>query len=324
MLFALLAVALAACSSSPAGDHPGDGDSAWLKKRIENDQPALKDPRLTDWEKAGLVREWTYGVVDLADDIQTLLPFADRFWLESPESVIAALDNDEGGLWCSGTAWVMAQVLEELGISEPILLHYGFLESQLLTHSVVLAPVTHDGRQVLSIHDPYFNLAFEDAEGGPLDIFDFLTMLRDRDHSRYRIRDESGTKLKDVVIASPEQRYTLKAGKVRAFSRAHTDTFCRSVRDGVHVCRLTPNLSDFIDRHELVEPSLAELERRGQTREIVNLFLFSFAITTDGGYITKNEPGEFFCRVSMILGEPGAEVCEEMMETTASTKRSTS
>ena len=37
-----------------------------LKNRIHADYPELRDPRLPDWDKARILRTWTWSLVDVA------------------------------------------------------------------------------------------------------------------------------------------------------------------------------------------------------------------------------------------------------------------
>jgi hypothetical protein len=96
----------------------------------------------------------------------------------APE-LFAAFDRDEGGVWCGGNASTLVKLYRALGY-EAFAIDSGV--PGVMTHVMTIVRIEHDGRRLWSVQDSLFDVTYTDEEGAPLDYFNLLARLRERDH----------------------------------------------------------------------------------------------------------------------------------------------
>ena len=80
-----------------------------LKNRIHADYPELRDPRLPDWDKARILRTWTWSLVDVAWPPVSYDQQKDWHRSEA-DRLVERFDSDKGGVWCEGAAFTLQKI----------------------------------------------------------------------------------------------------------------------------------------------------------------------------------------------------------------------
>lgn len=146
----------------------GDADEL-LRALILRDEPAVADG--PDWDRVVRLRDWTSRNLVAASPSAELGTVRPRLYVSSAAEAFTWMFRREGGVWCGGAAHVFAQVCRLFG-HEAWTYDHGL--PGVMTHVVTLVRVRDGGRCLIAVLDPYFNTAWTDAAGRPIDVFDLL------------------------------------------------------------------------------------------------------------------------------------------------------
>lgn len=151
---------------------------AAIKKGIIQEYPALLDESLSDFEKTNFLRDWAY-----ANSVGGKSTFDEHYiFSQSLAENFVALTNDfhnlEVSALCGGFAAYCALVYDAFGY-ESISLDCGFADGSGATHVVTLCKIWDDGEKWI-LQDPTFNRVYVDVDGAPLDIYEILTLLKEK------------------------------------------------------------------------------------------------------------------------------------------------
>lgn len=157
----------------PAGQSLGREELQELVTR----ETALRESGLTEWDIVNRLRDWGYANIDLAT-ARALLDRSDSFDFRKMGAAefFQAFFQDQGGVWCGGAAYALAELYRLFGFRASIV-DYGHPE--VLTHVVTLVRIDDHGTRRTVVQDPTFNLAYATREGAPLDYLELLTALKE-------------------------------------------------------------------------------------------------------------------------------------------------
>jgi len=177
---------VAAATPAASAANPAKSNAAeLLRQRVLADYPRLRDEKLTDWERVGLLRQWAWSHVNLACTKSNLVDCDPRIpWRELDAPGIFQLFGDmRGGVFCGGTSRALAELYKLFGY-EAWMVNSGSTGAESATHVITLVRIQDKGQSMLSMQDAYFNLAYADAiTGAPLDYFKMLELLAHGKHA---------------------------------------------------------------------------------------------------------------------------------------------
>ena len=150
-----------------------------LKNRIHADYPELRDPRLPDWDKARILRTWTWSLVDVAWPPMSYDQQKDWHRSEA-DRLVERFDSDKGGVWCEGAAFTLQKIYALYGFEAYLITLSQRYEQGWGSHTMTLIHIEDGSRRIWSLQDSYFDNAITDAGGRPLDYVEFLQRLKAR------------------------------------------------------------------------------------------------------------------------------------------------
>lgn len=153
-----------------------DAATVLLKAWIAEEYPSVADPRLSDWQRVTLLRDWTHRHIDWASE-SALLETTPGVNIQnkSAAELFAIFKSDGGGVWCGGAAITLRKLYEAYGY-EAVTLDAGFPGTPA-THVVTIVRIkTRDGL-VLSLQDPTFNHTYVNENRSPIDVVEMMDLL---------------------------------------------------------------------------------------------------------------------------------------------------
>ena len=162
-----------------------------IVKRIVDETPALKDNEaVSQFEIVSAIREWTFSNVPVV--------FSDaELFVETVGGVTSAVqiplsqrlslfETGEAGAQCGATATTLRDIYELFGF-EAFTVNAGQVADKppQPTHILTLVKINHDGREILSVQDSFFNYTLVNRDGNPLDYFEMLSLLKQKRHQDF-------------------------------------------------------------------------------------------------------------------------------------------
>jgi hypothetical protein len=154
----------------------------------------------TDLERINIMREWVYKTADRVvyayyeEDSKSEHPIflqnsrASQIYKYNSLELFDCFNQDEGGGWCALTAFFLTRLYQDHGY-EAYCLSYGILDT-ISTHMVSMVSIEVDNKRIFTIQDPYFNISYINLTGEPLDYFDMLRLLGDRQPEKIQIQHQ--------------------------------------------------------------------------------------------------------------------------------------
>lgn len=146
-----------------------------------------------DFTIVSAVRAWAYERIDRAGDEALTLDmdyskaWVDRGWVD----LFNALENDEGGFYCGGTAIMLSEIYRALGY-EATVFNFGAPENAA-THVITLVRIQTEDRAVLSIQDAYFGYTIL-KDDAPAHFGDLIAAVDAGDLTGFSIDENEGCK----------------------------------------------------------------------------------------------------------------------------------
>ncbi|MGI0489072.1 hypothetical protein ACN4EK_26985 [Pantanalinema rosaneae CENA516] len=246
-----------------------------LKAEIERAYPQMANLKISDWDKVNLLRRWAYRTINVSSSSCLLENrLQSNFYKTTATELYNLFNQESNGVWCAGSAFFLVRLYNHYGY-EAYVLSVGQQKdgsTELLTHSVTLVKIQHQGQSLYSIQDAYANATFTTTSGSPLDWFNLLTVLNQKaDQQIQVVQDDDG--MRDVIFCSgenypPPSFYGTPTDKVPCEKRANGNVHCQY--------RLT--LEDLTDRHPLSAPTQQFLAKAGYKPNLLYMFLFPYGL----------------------------------------------
>lgn len=173
------------------------GEEKHLKQIIIQEYPELEMPDTTDYEKARILRHWVAQVVDWSTQSLLLDIRVPNFSFLSAYEMYKLFINDEGGVWCGVASDLLRKVYRLFGF-ESYHLNYGIPDT--VTHVVTLVVIEHDGQEILSVQDAYFDVTYEFPSGEPMDYFTMLALLKEKRDDEISVVEPVPPLVRDVHL----------------------------------------------------------------------------------------------------------------------------
>lgn len=100
------------------------------------------------------------------------------------DEIFAMFARNEGTISCLGAAVALKKLYQTHGFESEIVV-LGI--PSVMTHAVTLVSIEYDGRKVLSVHDPSFDISYVTPEGEPYDYKSLIETLRRRRDDLVRV-----------------------------------------------------------------------------------------------------------------------------------------
>ena len=188
-----------------------DAAAYWFRRYLEARYPVLTDRDATDVDKVHTLREFVFHSINRSPQ-HSYLQLPDRwgndFYCRSAPELFRAFLNHEGSAMCNGNAYALTRVCELFGMPG-FVYNMGIPEMQF-THAVAVITVTEQAAKRAIVADAHLGMTVEDENGVPVDFFDMLARLRDRQHERLQMRFQQGLTVPYIV----PKGYRLSEGEV--------------------------------------------------------------------------------------------------------------
>jgi len=149
---------------------------ARLKKQLEG--------KPSDFEKTTLLREYVGGLIDIGQPDASLYHSVNFENFDAAEFYLR-FRNHSLSAECGITTFFYIKLLQAFGF-KAYQYSFGFTDQPYtrFIHSVVLVNIDYRGAPRLIIQDPYLDLTYRDAQGAPIDFFDFLEAMNSKEFGR--------------------------------------------------------------------------------------------------------------------------------------------
>ena len=141
----------------------------------------------SDFEKTTFLRQYVGGLIDLGlpDDRTRHMYDSVSFENFNLAEYYLKFRSHSLSAECGVTTFFYIKLLQTFGF-KAYQYSFGFTEPSYarFIHSVVLVNIDFRGTQRLIIQDPYLDLTYRDPEGAPIDFFDFLAALKNKEFGR--------------------------------------------------------------------------------------------------------------------------------------------
>ena len=203
---------------------PGDDGIVLLKRLIADEYPAVGKNDTGAWVKAILLRQWAHEHVLFGTE--SVLLDKDKefnYYQRDAPAIFSAFFADKGGVWCGGAAYALMRLYQAYGFDSYT---YNCGATGVSTHVLTLVKLNFDGKSILSIQDPTFDICYVDPQGSPYGLFDVIRLLKERRHDL--IRAKPGDARPPKVLVHPTDR----GGKTHLSFCAADDRPVESLADG--------------------------------------------------------------------------------------------
>lgn len=239
--------------------------------RIGGDVPGLLDLPVS--EQVIRLRQWVGATLINATTPDTLVAQIDDLDRRPTMDLLRAFDRGDGGIWCSGAAFLLHRVYRAFGL-ESWVLSYGIRREAYPTHAVALVR-TPKG---IFVQDAYFNLHYEDDDGAMIDVFAHLDRIG------------QGKAASIAVDAAVRRTVLYPRGIDPAGVWPAEDGACEAdfQVDPAHpnwlVGRSAPDLSRYLRLHPKIKPTFMFFRRKGLLPNLQSLLCFPFALHDGKSY----------------------------------------
>lgn len=171
-----------------------------LKLEIIKEYPRIVNPFIGDYEKVNLLRQWAYEHIDWSSQ-SVLIENQVDFYKKSAPEIFTYFDGDKGGVYCGGAAYSLRKLYELYGY-KAFTVDMG--KKDVATHVLTLVEINCNGKKILSIQDPTFNLTYTNKEGMPLDYIQLLQMLKLKKDEEI-VGNKGKDKYRDFLVGHDER-----------------------------------------------------------------------------------------------------------------------
>jgi hypothetical protein len=198
---------------TPEDVSPQDALTRSLKQSVATAIPEINNPNISDWEKVNLLRRWAYQNSDLTMAKGCLIDSPD-LRPKSAAEIFSSFQKDEGGVWCAGMSIFLMKLYEQYGF-ESYALNMGKPSAadtlimgnppvgSSITHVLVLVKIPHKGRNLLVVQDGYLNNTYTHLDGSPLDYFELIKLLKNRQENKIKVVRDQGAS-RDNLLCSKQ------------------------------------------------------------------------------------------------------------------------
>ena len=202
---------------------------------------------MSDFQKIRALREWVYARTDLAGKQEQLLDWPALRKL-SLERTFSEFSKNEGGVWCSDVAIILARLYAAAGFDAWI---FDYGDPNSLTHSTTFVAVD----DAVYLQDAYFNFEYVDDLGNPLPVQNVLERLFNRDAPEI----SNPPRIKEGLFSTLAQpRYWTGAYEPE----------CAPVQGDEYLCKIAVQLDSFVENHSHVLKSYDFLAQAGWPAKI--------------------------------------------------------
>ena len=261
-----------------------------LHHLILKDYQQLEKENISDWEKVNLLREWAVENIDFEAEISKAVdapssPYHYYMWT-APE-IFAFFLEDRGGTWCAGFAHALSTLYRM----------YGYRAYQVdmgaqntgMTHVVTIVEINHNGKLVWSVQDSYFDETLVDSLGNPFNFLDLLKTLKKRNY--HLIETQIGSSAPHDMFVAPELVPQLDKSYLSWYFYDLPDKPkpIKQLPDGRFKYKVKPKLEDLLKHETSGKPILDWLESEGHPRNMLYMYLYTFALYGDQDISTERE-----------------------------------
>jgi hypothetical protein len=165
-------------STAESPDPTIEEQVAIIKEEIIQKYPALLDDSLSDFERTNILRDWAYantnfaaGNYNFAEHLKRELSLADNFI-----NLTSKYRDYKVQGYCDSAAFYLCCVYDTFGY-ETAVLHLAV--GGEASHTLTLCRLnTEEGKWI--VQDPTYNLVYTNKNGQPLDIYEIMTLLKQR------------------------------------------------------------------------------------------------------------------------------------------------
>lgn len=154
-----------------------------IKEQIIQECPGFLDEATNDFEKTNLLRNWVYtNTIFGEDNFSDYYAFANGV---SPNfaALTEGFRNYEVSVYCGGVSTYLALVYNVFGY-EAVTLDSALFDTDgnvLCSHVVTLCKISDEsGNENWIVQDATFNRAYIDQYGDPLDIYELMSLLKEK------------------------------------------------------------------------------------------------------------------------------------------------
>ena len=154
---------------------------AAIKEGIIREYPALLDESLGDIEKTNLLRDWAYAHTNFAAGNWNFGEHLKReYGLQyNFVNLTNGFQNYEIQGYCGMAAYYLCCIYDMFGYDTAVLGCAVPDEANEASHAVTLCKI-QDEEERWIVQDPTYNLVYADENGQPLDIYEIMTLLKQR------------------------------------------------------------------------------------------------------------------------------------------------
>ena len=164
-------------------------ESPNLKEIVAAQYPEMKDENIDDWTRVNLIREFVAQTVDIwGEDGATAIDNVNysAFYNSDATELYTLFNTDQGGVFCGGTAYTLMRFYNYYGY-EAYVIHNGVVPN--FTHAITIVNISHNDNYIFSVQDAFLDETYTKSNGGPVDYFEMLYLLK----NRTPIRVQEGT-----------------------------------------------------------------------------------------------------------------------------------
>lgn len=168
----------------------------------------INDKGVSDFEKVTILRQWSFTHIvtasksNLIDQDESF-----KFYTRNVQDIFKAYSQEKGGVWCYGSAFSLMKLYQLYGYKSYVL---DTGDPSVMTHATTLVEISYNGRNIISIQDPTFNLTVTDQKDNPYDYFSLLKVLKQHNHNsiniQYGVQDKTPIVLVDPRDEKPNGR----------------------------------------------------------------------------------------------------------------------
>jgi len=242
-----------------------------LEKSIAATYPQINDPQLSAWEKVNLLRRWAYQQTDVPLKQQCLFDNQDLRTKTAAE-ILSGFQQDKAGVWCGGSAIFLMKLYEQYGFKAYALNMGKPSVSQSFTHVLVLVKIPHNGEEKLVVQDGYFNTTYTHLDGSPLDYFELISFLKNRQEDKIKVvQNQDG--FREILLC--QNRVELQ---IREFSTRNLD--CQEVGgQSGYKCLDTMTFESYYNRYKSVQQQIRDFfSTEALPASFIFLFLYPMGI----------------------------------------------
>ncbi|UBF24114.1 hypothetical protein K9N68_20600 [Kovacikia minuta CCNUW1] len=255
-------------------------DRLSINQLVSSQYPEIKNPQISDWQKANILRRWAYkNIVNSTASCTLEKVLKPDFYKKTTAELYTAFKQDKGGVWCGGASIFSEKLYRDYGFN---VYTVNMGKSGYLTHVVNLVEIQDKGQKKLVIEDASYNVTYTDLDGSPLDYFTFLKLLSQRKDNQIKtVKDNDGKRTLMLCKGDPFNIATLEFMKQKSSA-------CVEVPNVGTKCNRRVVLEDLTRDHPLSSKTKQFLAKAGYKPDILYLYLYPFLINSEIAGLRKD------------------------------------